>query len=282
VSTFINTAVLMPCRMKQVCVLAAQKFQSVAHVIQATEAARAAAAGPASRAEADAVAAVLDTRPRGHGVWSTRSFDNSGSPAAAGLSNRHSEPLPPLPLRGLVSGGPAADGSPSRDAAGLPDSYVATRQGSTCLPLAAQDSRSGGHPNGPVPDAVRPGEDRVAAADEESSTEGDAAARGSSSSPRPRVAQEPQRLLVLGGMGARGDNGWFAHVVDHVASLRQPGTGDGAAVVCTMDYRWAHGICPDARAAQYPVFTNRVCAGRQLIWCCFRDRALFQLVDGTS
>jgi hypothetical protein len=53
----------------------------------------------------------------------------------------------------------------------------------------------------------------------------------------PRVARDPQRLLVLGGMGARGDNGWFHHVVEHVAALRQPNTRDGSAVVCTMDYR---------------------------------------------
>ncbi len=220
-------------------------------LVQATEATRAAAAGPASRAEADAVAAVLDQRPRGHGVWSTRSFEN-GSPAAAGLSNRHSEPLPSLlSLRGLVNG-PTAETGSSRDAAAAPpDSYVATRQGSTGLPLAALDSRSSRHPNGPVSDAASPAEDHAAAADEESSAEGDVCAR-ESSSPRPRVARDPQRLLVLGGMGARGDNGWFAHVVDHVASLRQPDTGDGAAVVCTMDYRWAHGIVQALRQLHFP------------------------------
>ena len=228
--------------------------------MQATEAARAAAAGPASRAEADAVAAVLDTRPRGHGVWSTRSFDSGGSPAAAGLSNRHSEPLPPLSLRGLVSGGPAADGSSSRDAAAgpPPEAFVAARQGSAGLPLAALDSRSSGQPNGPLSDTAA--SDRAAAADEASSAGeaggGDGGARGSSSSPRPRVAREPQRLLVLGGMGARGDNGWFAHVVDHVASLRQPGTGEGAAVVCTMDYRLGRSTVPRYGNVNLPCQTS--------------------------
>ena len=165
------------------------------------------------------MAAVLDQRPRGHGVFSTRSFDN-GSTAAAGLSNRHSEPLPSLSLRGLVGNGPAtADGSPPRDAAAAapPQGFEATRQGSTGLPLAAQDRRrSSGQLDGPLPNAASPREDRAATTDEGSSAgedagDGDAGgARGSSS--RPRVAREPQRLLVLGGMGARGDNGWFAHV----------------------------------------------------------------------
>lgn len=55
---------------------------------------------------------------------------------------------------------------------------------------------------------------------------------------RPRVTKEPECLLVLGGMGARGDSGWFRHVVEHIASLRDPETGEGAAVICTFDSRW--------------------------------------------
>ena len=208
--------------------------------LQAAEAVRAAAAGPASRAEADSLAAaVLDQRPRGHGVFSTRSFD-SGS-AAAGLSNRHSEPLPSLTLRGLVNG-PTSNGGPSRDAAAAPDACVAARQGSTGLPLGNPDGSRAAQLEGPLSDASTPCEGR-AAADEGSSTGaadgGDAGAARAGSSSRPRVARDPQRLLVLGGMGARGDNGWFSHVVDHIASLRQPGGGEGAAVVCTMDYRCA-------------------------------------------
>ena len=194
--------------------------------------AQAAATGPASRAEADSVAAVLDQRPRGHGIFSTRSFD--GGVAAAALSNRHSEPLPSLSLRGLGNG-PTGDGA--REPA-MPAGRVAVRQGSTgSIALAALDTAKC---NGPLSDAGSARED--AAADE--ADPGDGAAGGGlrQGKNRPRVAREPQRLLVLGGMGARGDNGWFQHVVEHVASLRQPDSGDGAAVVCTMDYRCVPAI----------------------------------------
>ena len=148
----------------------------------ATAAAQAAAAGPGSRAEADSMAAVLDQRPRGHGIFSTRSFDN-GAATAAALSNRHSEPLPSISLRGLANG-PTSDPA-ARD---FP-ATVATRQGSTGLPLAALDSSSAAQRNGLLPGAILQRDDGAA---DEASSAGDAgSADGTAGSGQSRFASSP-------------------------------------------------------------------------------------------
>lgn len=47
-----------------------------------------------------------------------------------------------------------------------------------------------------------------------------------------------QKLLIVASLGVEGGNGWFTHVAEHIASLRDPCTGQPAADVVTFDNRW--------------------------------------------
>ena len=213
------------------------------HSALAKDAIRGAAAGAGSQAEADIVAEVLDARPRGQGIFSTRSFDKS---EAANDSNRR-EATPASPsVRGLANG-------PSGNAAS--NTLNAGRQGSLGIAMAPLDSSSGDvfRQGAPESDLARRGSPGNPVSGSGHSSDAD------SGQARPRTARDPQRLLVLGGMGARGDNGWFNHVVDHIASLRQPSTGDGAAVVCTMDYRSA------ARLAHLPYVCESAALNQDIV-----------------
>ena len=170
------------------------------------------------------MAAVLDSRPRGHGVFSTRSFDGEEA-AGDGDRGKASSALPSR--RGLANG-------PSRDV--VVGAAGSDHDAALGVAMTPRDSRSGSDARKQAAADVTPTRHDSAATVGSGRKDSSDAGGGH---PRPRVARDPQRLLVLGGMGARGDNGWFNHVVEHMAALRQPNTGEGAAVVCTMDYRSA-------------------------------------------
>lgn len=54
------------------------------------------------------------------------------------------------------------------------------------------------------------------------------------------MVNDPQRskLLIVASLGVEGGSGWFSHVAQHFADLRDPATGQPAADVVTFDNRW--------------------------------------------
>lgn len=53
--------------------------------------------------------------------------------------------------------------------------------------------------------------------------------------------REPEKVLVIGGLGAKASTAWCAHIVQHLVGLRGA-QGQSLACVCTYDLRWGPEI----------------------------------------